>query len=187
MLLPYIVACWFGANGQTIPVRVCNESLAGEREILEMTRTAETVFQHSGIHLRWLECSSDSEPDFALSLNVTNSSKAVSSRALGFTVPNSSRVRVLFSKAKDICIGKGIRVNPGRIMGYAATHEIFHAVLRTGDHASQGIMKAAYGYSDLVRVSQGTLFFTPEQTRLLRSELSVDHVREMRDLIASDR
>jgi hypothetical protein len=187
LLLPYIVTSWFWANGQTIPVRVCNLSSAAEREVIEMTRTAEAVFQHSDIHIRWLDCSSDSEHDRALSLIVTNGSKAGSSQALGCTTLNSPRMRVFFGQAKNVSVREGIPVSPGQIMGYLAAHEVFHAIMRTSDHALYGIMKAPYRRRDLVRMSQGTLFFTPEQARMLQAELSPDGGRETGDLVAADR
>jgi hypothetical protein len=185
-LLPYIVASWFWANGQTIPVRVCNLSSAAERDIIEMTRTAEAVFQHSGIHVRWLECSLASERDHALNLTVANGSKAGSSQALGCTTLNSPRMSVFFAQARNVSVREGILVSPGQIMGYLAAHEIYHAIMRTSDHALYGIMKAPYRRRDLVKMSQGTLFFTPEQRLMLESHISADRGTQARDLIATD-
>jgi hypothetical protein len=187
LLLPYIVVSWFWAIAQTIPVRVCNLSSAPERDILEMKRTAEAAFYHSGVHLRWLECLTDSERDRALRLTVANSSKAGSSQAFGCAMLNSRRISVFFAHAKNVSGSVGFPLSPGRIMGYAAAHEIFHAVLRTSDHALYGIMTAPYKPRDLVKMSQGMLCFTPEQTRMLQTELSPDGGRETGDLVATKR
>jgi len=159
VLLPYILASWFWANGQTIPVRVCNLSSAAECDIVEMKRTAEAAFYHSAVHVRWLECLTDSERDRALGLTVANSSKAGSSHAFGSTTLHSRRISIFFAQAKNVSVSVGIPLSPGRIMGYAAAHEIFHAIVRTSDHGLYGIMKTPYRSRDLVRMSQGLLFF----------------------------
>jgi hypothetical protein len=186
-LLPYVIASWFWAFGQTIPVRVCNLSSAAERDIRDMTRTTEAVFQHSGIHVRWLECTSDSQGDRVFSLTLVNGLKVGTSQALGCTTLNSTRMSVFFAQAKNVSVREGIAVSPGQIMGYLAAHEIFHAVVRTSDHALFGIMKAPYRRRDLVKMSQGTLFFTTEQKQMLQSQVSADHATGTRDLVATDR
>ncbi len=156
---------------QQIAVRVCNSSPADVRDIAEMKRTAETIFQHSGLGIRWLECAAAAIHTGTLELTV-NTAKPGNSQALGCATLGDSRMSVFFTPATDVSAGKGVRLRAGEIMGHLLAHEMGHLLLRTRDHALHGIMKGPYRQQDLVRMSQGTLFFTAEETASLRSTVT---------------
>jgi hypothetical protein len=158
------------ANAQVIAVRVCNFSTADARDVTEMTRIAGAVFRHSGIAIRWLECSPGAADRNVILLSLVNKSAQVGAHTLGWTTLGTSELTILFSDARNVSMAVGL-VTPGRIMGYSAAHELGHAFLRSGEHALFGVLKAQYTRRDLVQMSQETLFFTAEQTKLLQSEI----------------
>lgn len=167
------------ANAQAITVRVCNQSSAGPLDVTGMRQTVGAVFRHSGIEIRWLECSPRVADGRVILLTVVNASTRGGSHTLGWTTFHTSEVTVLFRHASGTAKSGGLHVSPGQILGYSAAHEMGHALLGSGEHALFGVMKAQYTRRDLVKMSQGTLFFTAEQARLLEREVLAARGRDV--------
>ena len=59
------------------------------------------------------------------------------------------------------------------LLGNVLAHEIGHLLLESKSHAVSGIMSAHWNGDELRRISEGTMFFTPDQCRALRDRVSV--------------
>jgi hypothetical protein len=59
--------------------------------------------------------------------------------------------------------------SPGMILGLAATHELGHLLMGSGEHSPSGLMRARWGSKDLGRAARGELQFTHDQIMKLRA------------------
>jgi hypothetical protein len=57
------------------------------------------------------------------------------------------------------------------LLGDVLAHEIGHLLLGSQSHAVSGIMSAHWNGDELRRISEGTMFFTPSQSRVLRDRV----------------
>lgn len=57
------------------------------------------------------------------------------------------------------------------LLGDVLAHEIGHLLLESKSHAISGIMSAHWNGDELRRISEGTMFFTPSQSRVLRDRV----------------
>lgn len=54
------------------------------------------------------------------------------------------------------------------ILGYVLAHEVGHLLLGSNSHSVSGIMSPHWNGGELRRISEGTLLFLPNESRLLR-------------------
>jgi hypothetical protein len=57
------------------------------------------------------------------------------------------------------------------LLGNVLGHEIGHLLLGSRSHTVSGIMSAHWNGDELRRISEGTMFFTPSQSRMLRDRV----------------
>jgi hypothetical protein len=78
----------------------------------------------------------------------------------------------LLSRQSSVSSGSAFDIQflVGRAMGRVLAHEVYHAVLKTSDHASHGIAKSKFTPAELLGAN---LTFEPEQIERLNATLSV--------------
>jgi hypothetical protein len=89
----------------------------------------------------------------------------VSASGAWLTPGLDSIAAVYFHRANDIARDYGVR----RAIALAGimAHEIGHLLLDRSAHSSTGVMRASWEYGDLLKIAQGTLWFTrPEAARI---------------------
>lgn len=57
------------------------------------------------------------------------------------------------------------------LLGDVLAHEVGHLLLGSNSHSLSGIMSAHWYGEELRRISEGTVFFTPKQSRLMRDRV----------------
>ncbi len=57
------------------------------------------------------------------------------------------------------------------LLGNVLAHEIGHLLLGSKSHTVSGIMSAHWNGEELRRISEGSMFFTPKQSRLMRDRV----------------
>jgi hypothetical protein len=62
------------------------------------------------------------------------------------------------------------------LLGDVLAHEIGHLLLESKSHAISGIMSAHWNGDELRRISEGTMFFTPSQSRVLRDRVGLRQI-----------
>jgi hypothetical protein len=95
--------------------------------------------------------------------------------ALGYSAPASGtgfpkRVSVLYSHALQV--EKVIPASLDQLLGYVIVHEVGHVLLPSAPHSASGIMRAEWELKDLVRISQGRLYFDAQQSAAMRAEVA---------------
>jgi len=79
----------------------------------------------------------------------------------------------------------GAALAPEIVLGTVIAHEIGHLLLGTNSHSGRGIMRGQWGAADLREAREGSLGFTGDQVRRMRSGLT-DRARAERKLQAGE-
>ncbi len=58
------------------------------------------------------------------------------------------------------------------LLGHVLAHEIGHLLLRSNSHSVSGIMSARWTGEELRRLSEGAMFFTPLESKVMAGRLS---------------
>jgi hypothetical protein len=154
--------------------------------LLNAQEAAREIFKESGVEVAWLECPSPQQCDWrtdgtqfrmfiqpdvkSLITDKLQAKQMTGDHTLGFAVPcgttDSTCLSYVFYEPITMLaaqFGTGI----DRILGQVIAHEIGHALLGPHAHAQTGIMQGKLR----VAATNPLLYFTTEQSRLLRTEL----------------
>jgi hypothetical protein len=139
------------------------------------------IFQQAGVETIWLSCSpklEESQPDGCSVADATHLVVKVISDKTNAHMRDRSDVLGNALLADD---GTGyyayafldhIETLEGEagfpVIGYVLTHEVGHLLLGSNSHAVSGIMSPHWNGPELRRISQGTLLFLPDESRMLR-------------------
>jgi hypothetical protein len=156
--------------------------------LLNARDIAREIFRKSGVEVAWLECPSPQQchwriesTQFRIMIHpevrsvVTDKLQAkqmIGNRTLGFAVPCSTTdstclFYIFYQPITTLAAQRGAGI--GRILGQVMAHEIGHALLGPNAHALTGIMQDSLQLA----ATDPLLYFTTEQSRLLRTELLV--------------
>lgn len=164
-----------------VTISVWNDASVPERMLREAQSEARRIFQSAGLVTAWVTCKGSKECQ-------TPRDRANLSLRL---VPWSARGDSVFGVAFLSDRGEGAygdvfypsitklhgEASPARLLGHVMAHEIGHLLLGTGDHSCCGIMSPHWGPAEFLRIGMGTLLFTPEQARNIRSRLPMTGLR----------
>jgi hypothetical protein len=75
---------------------------------------------------------------------------------------------VFWKRAEDLHAISNLDL--GNILGSVMAHEMGHLLLGSNAHAVSGIMRAHWEGEELRRIAMGTLWFTPQQAKLMRGK-----------------
>jgi hypothetical protein len=153
---------------ESLYLGIDDSTSTSEDDLATLKEVTAGILGRSGIKVYWINRESG-DPDILVRLQ--DSRQPTGRHRLGWTNLHSSVVTIDHKRAKMVVSASSTGLSLGVILGHAAAHEIGHLLLATGDHSSFGIMKAAYGTLDFVNMAQGNLWFTQEQSQLMRSRL----------------
>lgn len=145
------------------------------------------IFRQAGVETLWRNCSEKLENTQPAGFHVVGSNYLVLTvlpHAMSMQVRN--RVDVLGTATLD---EKGVgfygyafydriqrlaeeqRLAP-TLLGHVLAHEIGHLLLRSTSHSVSGIMSGRWAGEELRRISEGAMFFTPLESKVMRDRLS---------------
>lgn len=162
---------------QTSITVVVNDSAKVKPPILlTAEKEATRLFQSAGISIRWLHCAKSDAcqrpllPN-ELVLHIVPNGKTQDDFVYGVAFLGEDG-RGQYS---DVFFDR-IRMTPGntdvgRLLGLVAAHELGHLMLGSRAHSKAGIMQPVWERDCVRKLEMGTLFFTPEQARLMGQRL----------------
>jgi hypothetical protein len=197
ILLTVAAACSAGkdAPGEVetrfqITVRIYNYAGVTDGTLLRAEEEGTRIFRKAGVEAVWLECGAARSleeqvppcetPLGAITVNLkilppSMAARFESSREeMGFALVlarngSASDAWVFYQRVEEAAASQ--IASASQILAYAMAHEIGHLLLGPDHHSRDGIMCAHWNQKSLEDVSQGQMFFTRDQTRLIRNEV----------------
>jgi hypothetical protein len=166
---------WTQANDSSHITVFVNDGVGVDRAILKRAEAEATrLFRPAGIAIRWKNCAETSDcrrpprtNEFVL--HIVAQGKVRSDLVYGEAFLGSdgkgAYADVFFNRLWRVTG----RLNVGQLLGAVSAHELGHLLLGSHSHALAGIMEPSWGPESLRRISMGTLTFTPEQQRSMRT------------------
>ena len=143
-------------------------------------REAARIFRKARIQLLWVNCSYPTsagecrthQEDNLLYLHIVAARRSSSDTVYGeaFLEGGSGATADLFFDRIEHT-KRDFGIDPGRLLGAVAAHEIGHLLLGSHSHLGTGIMAPVWWHDNLRRVSMGDLYFTAEQGIRMREHL----------------
>jgi hypothetical protein len=147
---------------------------------------ATRIYHALGVDLVWVDLSARSTyppPEMMstldITINVVSDVMAERKRAAGDVMgaaPGTPEQRgrlayVFYRRVALLAHGAGNDAE-SKILGHVVAHEMGHLLLPANSHSPSGVMRADWDSQQLHRVVKGVLQFTPEQSELIRSNVS---------------
>ena len=175
----------------TLVFRIINDGQVAQ-EVVNMAKVhVEHIYGHSGIQIEWSDVDDLNQPateNGKLSLTMVFVPESVaqamnrSSETTGFAISNDGqgprRAYIFVERVAQEAIVVNHQQNSlnektakALILGQVIAHEAGHLMLPHNSHSPRGIMQARLGMDSVQQATQGTLHFTPDQTKLIRGVL----------------
>ena len=169
-----------------VTVSVHNDAGLPLGNLLQAESEASRIFRHSGLKLRWLNCSppqlfkqNPSEctaADFPrhLQLRIAKHSLNLNQFAMGISYLSSDGTGcyadLFYDRAR--LIHETSHISEATILGHGIAHELGHLLLGTNSHSPAGIMRARWQPAELASASKGTLLFSTLEAQKMRNKLA---------------
>jgi len=145
------------------------------------------IFQQAGVETLWRNCSQGAESTQPIGCHVVGSTHLVLRilpRAMGSQVRDRNDVLgtatldeqgvgfygyAFYDRIQQMAEARGLAP---ALLGHVLAHEIGHLLLRSNSHSISGIMSGRWVGEELRRLSEGALFFTPPESKIMRDRLS---------------
>jgi hypothetical protein len=147
---------------------------------------AREIYRRAGLETIWHNCSpklESIEPESCHLSDTTHLTLKISPRAsnvqvrdrldvLGTAYPDDQGVGyfayVFYDRVQELAVRQRLG---NRLLADVMAHEIGHLLLGSNSHSLGGIMSAHWNYDQLRNVSEGTMWFIPDQSRVMRDRL----------------
>lgn len=160
-------------------------------ELAAARSAAERILKDADVAVRWADCPC-AKPvgPVELMIRVARSTPDSQAASLGFSyVDVGSKGGTLATVFADRVrvLAEAVRADEGELLGRAMAHEIGHLLLGTHDHASAGLMRAAWTSIELARNRPADWQLSRKDGVDLRRALNrrIRGVREARALVAA--
>ena len=171
--------------------RILNPAQVPDEVLAQAKEHVQHIYRDSGIQIEWLEGDEAQQPFYgrkSLNLTIVLVSESVArtmgqeNKATGFAIGTDGRgarrAYVFAERVERHAMSvhhqrsmeqKGAE---GLILGHVIAHEAGHLMLPHDSHSSLwGIMRAQMGMGSIDQAIRGSLLFSPEQSKLMRSTL----------------
>lgn len=147
---------------------------------------AREIYRRAGLETVWHNCSpklENMEPESCHFSDATHLTLKISPRAvnvqvrdrlevLGTAYPDDKGVGyfayVFYDRVQELAVRQRLG---NRLLADVMAHEIGHLLLGSNSHSLSGIMSAHWNYDQLRNISEGTMWFIPAQSRIMRDRL----------------
>lgn len=172
------------ANGgnSIITVLVNDEVQIAPANLLQAERETARIFRLAGIEIAWINCNVGAEPDecaqflganqFVVHIvksGVTRTKCVLGQSFLGED-GTGKYTDVYFERIE--WAHREFDADMALLLGRVSAHELGHLLLGTNAHANVGIMKPQWDLESPRRMDTGTLVFTKQQARLMKTRIT---------------
>jgi hypothetical protein len=172
------------SSAVSVTVGVFNDA-ATPRPVVEFgEEEASRIFMAAGLEITWVDCVARQEnvpsasclaPQGPTHLNLRIVQRAGKVREDSFGVAflsadgTGTYIDVFYDAVKKLHAESNS--GPGRLLGHVMAHEIGHLLIGSHAHSNWGIMCPVWGRRELRSMEMGSLFFTGDQARRMRTRL----------------
>ena len=162
---------------------------------------AREIYRRAGLETIWLNCSpklENIEPESCHFSDATHLTLQINPRALNVQVRDRLDVLgtaypddkgfgyfayVFYDRVQELAVRQRLGHS---LLADVMAHEIGHLLLGSNSHSLTGIMSAHWNYDQLRNISEGTMWFIPAQSRMMRDRLR-DRQGRHSDLVVNAR
>jgi hypothetical protein len=170
------------SDGDTsqITILVYNDAQVSQSALDQARQQAALIFYQAGIEIAWVDCSAQhisvchqllGPTQFVL--RIVPNGQASSDTVFGLSFlgsnGNGKYSDVFYQRIEEISRNSG--VNPTRLLGAVAAHEIGHLLLGSGAHSSFGVMSPRWSVEELRLIDMGSLGFNSEQSSRMKAHI----------------
>jgi len=173
-----------------ITLRMYNHSVS-HALLVRAEREATAILNHAGLEAGWVDCPISSEE----SASYPACRNDMGSAEFTIKILSAAEAQLIAMHRDDLgqaleCMGdhsgcsayvfyREVRelardgdVSESQLLGHALAHEIGHLLLGARSHSVNGIMRAHWHQEELYTIARAYLFFTDEQSKRMRAEVS---------------
>lgn len=190
LLLPSVpcFAARIAPEPMPLTVSVHNDANVPAATMTSAQVTASRIFRQAGLAVKWIICATStdktlgavgcSEAEFPshLQVRIVSRQRNTNGSTLGVSYLAADGTGcysdIFFTRIIDLHSSSGQDIGP--ILGHVIAHEIAHLLLGINAHSPLGIMRARWDKKELLKASEGDLFFTEEQSQVMRQRLSTE-------------
>ena len=171
-----------------ITVQVHNSSAASASVVRQAELEAANILADAGIRVMWVNCSNsspvseeclgDDDPNEFV-LHIVSDGRTSTDSVFGEAFLGDDGIGkycdIFFSRIQDEQRASGI--NPARLLGAVAAHELGHLLLGFHAHSQGGIMERTWRQESLRAISMGTFRFTRDQAAAMQTRVAAKQLR----------
>ena len=180
----------------TITIHVYNYAEVDQKTLAEAENATAGIFREAGVRVLWIDAAPLSGKRQQVSMDQTSldlthitlnilpdamANRLGSSNEVMGSAPGGGRDRrvayVFYDRIDRVnrlqaqVSSYRVYVRTSEILGNAMAHELGHLLLNMQGHLRVGIMRGAWELEDLQAIASGRLAFTPQQAKVLRTEV----------------
>jgi hypothetical protein len=186
MLFLTTTACFSTGNSPAVSVTVgVFNDAATPRPVVEFAeQEASRIFRAAGLETTWVDCVARQEnvpsasclaPQGPTHLNLRILPRGKRGEDDSFGVAflaadgTGTYIDVFYDAAEKL--HHESNTSPGRLLGHVMAHEIGHLLIGSHAHSNWGIMCPVWGREELRSMEMGSVFFTGDEARRMRTRL----------------
>jgi hypothetical protein len=149
--------------------------------LLQAEQETARIFRLAGIEIAWVNCNVGAEPDECAQflganqfvVHIVQSGVTRTKCVLGESFLGEDGT----GKYTDVYLGRiqwahrEFDADVALLLGRVSAHELGHLLLGTNAHSNVGIMKPQWDLESPRRMNSGTLVFTKQQSRLMKTRI----------------
>jgi hypothetical protein len=148
--------------------------------LLEAQDRAGHIFRKAGVEIEWADCPlNDEDPSLYPKCATISDTTQLFLRILPDTTAKIEEGGQAFFAARIANVfwnrlekqAQKLQVSASRFLAHIIAHELGHLLLGSNSHSHVGIMTAQWDALTVTRISQEGLYFSSQQSELIRSEI----------------
>lgn len=181
VLLSVNAVCW--ATDSRIVIRVYSDVPVSNKLLSQAEGEGTRIFQQAKVQTVWVNCESSFTPADSrcedapdrkhLVLRIVPKALSVADSIFGmaFLSADGGVYSDVFFDSIEV-LHRDCGASIARVLGHVMAHEVGHLLLGLNSHSPVGIMCPSWHSEQLRMLGMGTLFFTPEQAKVMRQPIA---------------